>query len=96
MSKLLIVSMLSASLVAGCLGSAEAQTGTGTGGGTGGGTGTRSAPTTTQAPIRTAPAGVTAPTAPTAAGTTATKAAPKHDFCPPGQRGKNNKNFNCR
>src|SRR5215216_2568624 len=71
MWKFVILSGLSAALLAGAFGFAEAQTGTGGGGG--GGTGTRPAPTTTTAPATT----TTAPARTTTAPATTTA-------CPPG------------
>ena len=82
MRKFIIMSGLSAALLAGAFGFAEAQTGTGGGGG--GGTGTRSAPTTTTAPATTTTAPARATTSPT---TTTTVRQDESDAkgCPPGQ-----------
>jgi hypothetical protein len=92
MSRFIIMSALSAGLVAAAFGLAEAQTGGGGGGGGGGGT--RSAPAGTTAPTTsTAPSMTTAPRTTTAPATKTTTTAPKH--CPPGQRGKHNSKFAC-
>jgi hypothetical protein len=92
MSKFIVMPWLSAALVTAAFGLAQAQTGGGSG--TGSGSRTRSAPTTTTAPTTTAPA-TTAPRTNTAPAMKTTRTAPKHTFCPPGQRGKHNNKFAC-
>jgi hypothetical protein len=93
MSKFIVIPALSAALVAAAFGLAQAQTGGGSG--TGSGSRTRSAPTTTTAPTAAAPSTTTAPGTTTAPATKTTRTAPKHTFCPPGQRGKHNNKFAC-